>query len=95
MSVVQSIAINALRKKLSDLIRSDRLIRALGVVDAISAKLVEGAAFDAVYVTGGGIYGEDNELRVTFNGRDRIVGLHDIQELEKLFLALPTGERGQ
>ena len=79
MSVIQSIAINATRKKFRDLIRSDRFIRAPGVVDPISAKLVEAAGFDAVYVTGGGI-----------PRSNRIVGLH-----EKRFFALASAEGGQ
>jgi 2-methylisocitrate lyase-like PEP mutase family enzyme len=37
------------------MMQSDHLVRAPGVVDPISAKLVEGAGFDAVYITGGGI----------------------------------------
>jgi hypothetical protein len=37
---------------------------------------------------------EDNDLMVTFKEGDRIVGLHDSQELEKRFLTLPSGECG-
>ena len=55
MSALERLAINAARQKFRDLIRADRLIRAPGVVDPISAKLVEAANFEAVYVTGGGI----------------------------------------
>lgn len=55
MSLAQSIAINATRKKFRDLVRAGQLVRAPGVADPISAKLVEAAGFDAVYITGGGI----------------------------------------
>jgi 2-methylisocitrate lyase-like PEP mutase family enzyme len=37
--------------------------------------------------------GEDTDLMVTFNERDRIVGLHNIHELEKRYLTLSNKER--
>lgn len=45
----------ALRVRLRKLLAAKSIIRAPGVVDALSAKLVEAAGFEAVYVTGGGI----------------------------------------
>ena len=42
-------------RRLRDLLAKPGIVRAPGVVDPISAKLVERAGFEAVYVTGGGI----------------------------------------
>jgi 2-methylisocitrate lyase-like PEP mutase family enzyme len=55
MTALEQIAVNSARRRFRDLIRSDALIRAPGVVEPIAAKLVEAANFDAVYITGGGI----------------------------------------
>lgn len=43
------------RARLSDLVKSSEIVVAPGVVDALSARLVEEAGFSAVYATGAGI----------------------------------------
>ena len=43
------------RRRLRQLIQSDRAVRAPGIYDGYGARLVQQAGFDAVYMTGNGV----------------------------------------